>query len=307
MSLRITTATLHRTALSGLQENLSQLQRLQDQLSSGRQISRPSDSPVGTSTALALRGELRATQQHVRNAEDGLHWLGLADDTLTGMLGDVGRARQLVLAGRNATASPTDRAAMAAEVDAIRSAMLDAANASTLGRPIFAGTADVAAAYERSTGAYLGNTADDVDPGPVGKVERQVAAGVTLRVNLTGPEVFGSQEGGARDLFGVLADIAAHLRSGDTAALDADLGALDARVDGMQQQLATVGARYHQVDSMRDRAERQLLSLTQGLSSVEDIDLHKTIVDLQLQEVAYKSALSATARVIQPSLLDFLR
>jgi flagellar hook-associated protein 3 FlgL len=47
--------------------------------------------------------------------------------------------------------------------------------------------------------------------------------------------------------------------------------------------------------------------LKNGLSDVENIDLPKTIVDLQLQEIAYKSALSATSRVIQPSLLDFLR
>ena len=58
---------------------------------------------------------------------------------------------------------------------------------------------------------------------------------------------------------------------------------------------------------MKSAAEGSLVSLANSLSEVEDIDLPKTIVDLQLQEVAYKAALGATARVVQPSLLDFLR
>ena len=47
--------------------------------------------------------------------------------------------------------------------------------------------------------------------------------------------------------------------------------------------------------------------MTNSLAEVENIDLPKTIVELQMQEVAYKAALGATARVVQPSLLDFLR
>jgi flagellar hook-associated protein 3 FlgL len=58
---------------------------------------------------------------------------------------------------------------------------------------------------------------------------------------------------------------------------------------------------------MRNAATDQLLTLTTSLSEAEDIDLPKTIVELQMQEVAYKAALGATARVVQPSLLDFLR
>jgi flagellar hook-associated protein 3 FlgL len=43
------------------------------------------------------------------------------------------------------------------------------------------------------------------------------------------------------------------------------------------------------------------------VSDVEDIDLPKTISDMQLQQVAYQAALAAGAKVVQPSLVDFLR
>lgn len=303
-AFRITNRSINRTVMDGLQGNLGRLQKLQEQLSSGKQVSRPSDSPVATVSAMQYRSQLRQTEQHARNAQDGLSFLGATDQTLTGMIGDAGRVRQLVLAGINATASSAEREALAAEVDSLRSGLLDSANARYLDRPIFAGTAAVEAAYDRDTGAFLGNAGDETDTSAVGKIERSIAPGVTVRVNVTGPEVFGPPDA---DLFSLLADVSDHLRSGDTAALGADLTALDDRLLVIQNQLAKVGARYHQVEAMRDRADNAKLTLTHGLSEVEDIDLPKTIVDLQLQEMAYNAALSATARVIQPSLLDFLR
>jgi flagellar hook-associated protein 3 FlgL len=85
------------------------------------------------------------------------------------------------------------------------------------------------------------------------------------------------------------------------------MDSLQAAGQRIQDQLASVGALYNRVQTMRDRADSTALNLKSSLSEVEDIDLPKTIVDLQLQETAYQSALSATAKVIQPSLVDFLR
>jgi flagellar hook-associated protein 3 FlgL len=306
-AFRITNRSIHRTVMDGLQGNLGRMQRLQEQLSSGREVSRPSDSPIATVSAMQYRSQMRQTEQYARNAQDGLSFLGMTDQTLTGMIGDATRVRQLVLAGINGTASTAERDALAAEVDSLRSGLLDAANAKYLDRPIFAGTANVPTAYDRDSGAFLGNAGDETAAAATGKVERSVAPGVSVRVNVTGPEVFGSNEDGD-DLFSLLAKVSDDLANGgDTAALGAHLTALDDRLLDIQNQLAKVGARYHQVETMRDRAENDKLTLTHGLSEVEDIDLPKTIVDLQLQEVAYQAALSATARVIQPSLLDFLR
>ncbi|MEX2658112.1 MAG: flagellar hook-associated protein FlgL [Acidimicrobiales bacterium] len=305
-AFRITNRSISQSAMAGLQANLGRMQKLNEQLSSGRQVNRPSDSPVATSSAMQFRSQLRQTEQYARNAQDGISWLGAIDDTLTTMLGSGGRVRQLILTGLNATSGPAEREALAAEVDTLRSSLLDTANSTYLNRPLFAGTADVGAAYDRVTGSFLGNTGDEASAGAVGKVERSVAPGVTLRVNLTGPEIFGDQ-GAGDDLFAVLERVSTNLRAGDTAALSEDLASLDGRMEVVLNQLAKVGARYHQVETMRNRAENNLITLTSGLSEVEDIDMPKTIVDLQLQEVAYKAALSATAKVIQPSLLDFLR
>ena len=96
-AFRITQRTVSSTMLNGLQQNLGKMQKFQEQLSTGRQVNRPSDSPVKTVEALQYRSNIKRAEQYVSNAEDGLARLGTADAALTDGLDMVGRARVLVL------------------------------------------------------------------------------------------------------------------------------------------------------------------------------------------------------------------
>jgi flagellar hook-associated protein 3 FlgL len=300
MSTRVTPRTTQQMAIDNLTANLARMAQLQEQLASGKALNRPSDSPIQTVEAMQYRSEIRRNDQFQRNAADGLNWLGMADNTLTSMLSTVGRVRELTLQGMNGSTDPVQRGNIAAEVTSLRDTLIGMANTKYLDRPIFAGNAGGTSAYDAS-GTFI-------NPGSTGDViERRVGPNQKVRVNLTGPEVFGADGVGAGgNLFQIVNQIAQDLQN-DPSALSADLAALDDQLVTVQNQLGAVGARYNQVDGMKSRAEDQQLNMKNGLSEVENIDLPKTIVDLQLQEIAYKSALSATSRVIQPSLLDFLR
>jgi flagellar hook-associated protein 3 FlgL len=61
------------------------------------------------------------------------------------------------------------------------------------------------------------------------------------------------------------------------------------------------------VEQMEQPADDRAISLKAPLSDLEDIDLPQTILELQLQQVAYQAALGATQHVITTSLADFLR
>jgi flagellar hook-associated protein 3 FlgL len=298
-AFRITQRTVSNTMLAGLQSNMGRMQKLQEQLSSGKEVSRPSDSPVKTVEAMQFRSGIRRTEQYVRNADDGLALLGVTDAALTDSLNMTRRVRELTLQGMNDTVNPQAREAIAAEIDTLREGLLSMANTRYLDRPVLGGNTNSADAYD-ANGAFLGDN---------GKVTRTVAPGVKVEANVNGPDVFG-QEGEESHLFTVLKKISEAMR-GATTDLQADLNTglknLDLATDRIITTLGQVGARYNRVETMQASANDQLLNLTSSLSEAEDIDLPKTIVDLQMQEVAYKAALGATARVIQPSLLDFLR
>jgi flagellar hook-associated protein 3 FlgL len=296
---RITQRLMVGNSLASLQNGLGRLAKTQEQLHTGRVINRPSDSPIGTNSAMRLRSETAAQSQYARNAEDGLGWLGRVDNTLMSMLDSVNRTRGLALQGATGSTNAQSREALAAEVEQIREALLASANTQHLGRPLFGGTTAGKQAYDPDTGAYLGQPV----AGPGTTVERSVADGVRIRVDVTGPEAFGPA---GNDLFKVLDDVVTHLRT-DPAALGGDLDKLDGALTRMRTALADVGTRYARLEQAAQTAKDVTLDLQASLSDVENVDLAKAMVDLQLQEVAYQASLATTARVLQPSLIDFLR
>lgn len=291
--MRITQQTMTARVGDNLQAALDRVSTLQERLSSGKAVQRPSDAPASAVAALRYRADIRRAEQLKRNADDAQGWLDTTDRALTSGLGVLNRARELVLQGSNGSMGPADRAAIAEEVDGLRQTLLAIGNTSYLGRPVFSGTASGTLAYDAS-GAYLGDA---------GAVDRAVAPNVTVRTNLTGPAAFGP---GGADAFAVLSQLADHLRN-DPSQLQADLTAVDGAMRRMTDAVAGIGARAKQVDDVRVRLEDGIVQSTNGLAEVESVDLPATIIELQLQEVAYQAALGATARVIQPSLLDFLR
>ena len=293
-AFRITQRSLSQSNVAGLQAALGRLQATQARLSSGRAIQRPSDSPTGTMAALRLRSDLDRYTQLDRNADDGKARLGSADNALTDGLAILREARDAVLQGANGSLSAADREALAAQVDGLRESLLAVANTKYLQQPIFAGTAGTSTAYDAS-GVYQGDG---------GAITRTIAPGVKVAVNATGAEVFGPA---GNDIFTVLADIADDLRNNPANLTTTDLDGLDAGYLRMQNALASVGSRYHQIEIMQDRNQANQLESQNQLSEVEGVDLPAAMVDLQLLEVAYQAALGATAKIIQPSLVDFLR
>jgi flagellar hook-associated protein 3 FlgL len=290
---RITQRSLATTSLDGLQANLGRMQRLQEKLSSGKEIARPSDDPSGAAGAMQIRTDQARTAQYDRNADDGMAWLGTADSALQQVNGNLMRVRDLALTGVNASLSPTDREALALEVDSLRAGILTSANTSYLGRPVFGGTTPGTTAYDTS-GTWVGN---DVS------VRRNVAPGVQVDVSMSGQTAFGPA---GDDVLAVVDRVAAMLR-GDTSQLQAGITDLDARMSGVREAMATVGARYNRVQDVQSTGTERATSLTTRLSELEGVDLPATIMELKLQETAYQAALSATGRVLQPSLMDYLR
>jgi len=140
--------------------------------------------------------------------------------------------------------------------------------------------------------------------GDAGGTTRTVGAGSKVRVDTTGPEAFGE---GNTQLFKVLQDAADAVRAGDTAAASDALGRLDTAHNLVKTTLSDVGARYNRLEQMKQSAQDRLLTVTSQLSDIEDVDLPKTIMEMQLQQTSYQAALAASAKVIQPSLIDFLR
>lgn len=297
MAMRITQANIVATSLANIQASLARTAKLQEQMSSGKLLNRASDSPGDTVTSLALRGEIGANERFAKNATDAAAWLSDVEAAVSSTQELLTKVRELTLsAASSGSKDPQARAAIATEVKALRGELLVRANSSYAGRPIFGGATAGAKAFD-ATGAYVGGTGADRT------VDRRLDASTMMEVGASGQDLFGDGVGSA---FALLDDIAAHAAS-DPAALQADLARLDARLSQVSQVRTDVGVRTNRAEASVARAETRVDSLRGSLSSVEDIDLPKTILELKTQEVAHQAALAATAKVLSPTLMDFLR
>lgn len=292
---RVTQGMLTQRAVGGLQSNLARLAQVQEKLSTGREINRPSDSPTDSTAAMRLSSAVARQEQHVRNADDASGWLGITDQALQSASAQLRRASDLALQGANSGAlSSSSRQAIATELEQIREGLLATANTAYLDRPVFGGITAGASAYA-ADGTFVGRD---------GEVNRSVGDGATVRVDVPGPTVFGPD---GASVFDTLADLAAALRADDGAAVSTGITDVKAALARVTDALADVGTRTNRVDAARDRASAAVLTLGSAYTELTGVDIAATVMDLQMQEVAYKAALGAASRVVQPSLLDFLR
>jgi flagellar hook-associated protein 3 FlgL len=300
--MRITQRALALNSLRGLNRNLAAVNKLQNQLTSGKTISTPSDDPTGTNTSMITRQAQAANAQHARNISDGHTFLDASDSALQNMLDQVRRVRDLaVQALHTGSSSPESDNAIATEVNGVRESLLGMANQVVQGKPIFGGVTSGSQAY-LADGSYVGvGGANGIAVQPV---NRRVSDVESIRVDITGPEAFGDPASG-KDLFAVVANIANHV--GDGTALTADLSDLDTVINGMTTAAADIGTRSARMDDAATVNSSQQLTLQAKLSDTEDVDLPKTIMELQMQQTGYQAALSVTAKSLQPTLVDFLR
>jgi flagellar hook-associated protein 3 FlgL len=293
MTGRIADIALSQNAIQSLQASLSQVADLQTQASTGKKLTKPSDSPVDIGTSLQLRASLNRNTQLASNISDAEAWLGTTDSTIGQVVTQLQQVNSLVIQAANTGASDqTSRDAIANQIDQIRQSLIGLANTQYDNRPLFGGTTAGATAYDAS-GNYVGTT---------GAVQRSIAPGVQVQVNVTGASVFGPP---GNDVFATLAQLSGAIHGG------LDLTALSAQLNTQTQQVttaqATVGATYARVDTTKNMNLTNATTMKQNLSNVEDADMAQVLMNLQAQETTYQAALAAAAKAIQPSLAAFLQ
>jgi flagellar hook-associated protein 3 FlgL len=302
--MRVTQNSIAAMSLANLQSSLQRSADLQNELSSGKRISKPSDDPTGTVSTLALNGEIGRNNQYSRNASDGLGWLSTTDSTLTSVNDQLERVRDLVVqASSTGNSDANSRAAIAAEITQIRASVVNLANTTYMGRPVFGGTTAGSAAFTVGTTSTTAGQPDITYAGDSGTVQRRVADGSTIRVDTSGTSTFGT---GSSSVFQVLADIVDHLQN-NPSALSGDLDKVDAAAGNVRSALTDEGVRTSSLESGQTTAGNRVQDLTSQLSDVQDVDMPSAIVNLQTQQVAYQAALGALSKVVQPSLLDWLK
>lgn len=305
MTIRITQNMVSARVLTDLQNVSNQLSQTQEKLSSGKELTKPSDDPFAVSQALSLSNDLEGTQQFERTVQDATGWASQTETALSSINSAAQRARTLLVQAGNDTNSTTDRSDIADEIDQLIETIKGDANVQYNGQYVLSGASTGSAPY-----VLGGSPPDDTYHGDSTGVYRQIGPGVSVQINTVGSTVLGSGVAGDGGLISVLRAVSQHLRSGTAADADSlrttDLAALDDNLDTISSARAVNGATTNRLSSASDRLSEIEQSTTGLLSNTQDADMAKTMIDFSMQQTVYQSALRAGANIVQASLLDFL-
>ncbi|SDC11729.1 flagellar hook-associated protein 3 FlgL [Terribacillus halophilus] len=294
--MRITQSMMSDRMLRNLSNSYSDLNKYSEQLSSGKKITKPSDDPVVATKGMSYRTEVRDVEQYKRNLSEAQSWIDNSDSALSNATSALQRIRELAVQASNGTYEEGQRGNIAEEVDQLKEQLATIANTQVNEKYIFNGSATNTAPVTINED---GSATVDFNSNAVNLT---LSNGVDMKINVDGGAVFGEK------LFNDLENFSAALRSdGSDEDLDQYIGLIDENVNNLVNERADIGARMNRMDLVASRLGDQELSATELMSNNEDAEMEEVIMNLVSQEAVHRAAMSAGARIIQPTLMDFLR
>lgn len=326
--MRVTNKMLSDSYLRDMQVNLDNLKILQRQMSSRKQINKPSDDPFKAARSMMLHAEINANEQYNANIKDTQNWLDVTDTAL-GQIGDVlGRIRKLLTSASNAGYTIQERTAIKDEINQKIGELAQILNTNFDGKYIFGGSRgthkpvgalqdgdNMKLAYVEADGKTEFDIGDPQYKMIDKKLKTEVSQGVVMEYNVTANEIINPS--GGKDLRKVLTKILNHLdgKSDDGTSDDKDavnkLASEDLQdiIDAANNVLnlrSEVGAKQNRMESAREKNEDEKVSLTEILSKSEDIDITKITMEYATALSVYLASLRTSAKVIQPTLIDYI-
>ncbi len=409
--MRITQRMLKNDVIYHLNVHQRNLDRLQNNLSTGKKVRLPRENPVAATHSMLYRTRINEIRKFLDNIEEGEARLNFAESGIRSIVDIFHRLEEITVQGANGIYTKEDRAKIAVEIDELLKEMVEIANSKFKGEAIFGG-------YQTNINPFevLKNKPGYADrevitkvlyKGDIGQHQREIEQQEYAPVNLPGNIVFWATnevvigttnvanytsaqnqkiridgkeilinagdnintiinkinnanipvraslrnnqfvletttphelwvediEGGTffqeiglkqanqrpnefangvqkigYSIFDVVIKIRDDLWKNDVKALGSeDLNNLRHGLDNLLKALGEIGARAHRFYAVKKRLNMDELDMTDILAKTENIDVAKTVMDLQMLEYIHRSALAVGARIIRPTLMDFLR
>ncbi|MEW5948926.1 MAG: flagellar hook-associated protein FlgL [Thermodesulfobacteriota bacterium] len=299
--MRITMNNIYGSIINNLDKLADDMHTLNETISSGRKYTTLSDDPVSLISALEIRSIIDETEQYERNVDHGILWADNAEIALRQTDEVISRAREIAVQMANATESEATRASAAIEVGHLIEQIVALGNSQVAGEYIFSGQKTNVApfTYDSIAGTVTYN-------GDENDIDIWVGRNNSATINKNGKDAF-MDDDETSNLFTYLIDLKEALEGNDVSGIQDSLGSLSDAADYINEKVADFGAKYNKLDMKKYIYAELELSNTERLSDIEDTDLAEAILNLQTKEVAYQAALTAASKVMQLSLVDFLR
>lgn len=318
--MRITNKMLAGNFLRDMRTNLNNMKTLQSQLTSGKEIRKPSDDPFKVARAMQLHTDINVNKQYNENIKDTINYLDTTDTALNQAGNVLHRVRELLISSGNAGYGENERRAIKDEINEKIGEFSQIMNSNFDGKYVFGGTktaskpVDIKVVDGINQIQYVskdGNPADATDKTNISsKLSTEISQGVVMEYNVTATEIFEFKDknGNGKDLMNIFSGIMDDFKNNNTSSLTSTrLDEITSAMDNLLKTRSKVGALQNRMESAQQKNEDENFNMTDILSKTEDIDITEKVMEFSTMQTVYTASLQTSAKVIQPSLLDYLR
>jgi flagellar hook-associated protein 3 FlgL len=344
--MRVSDSGNKQQVSGAMQRNRAKLKEIHIKGSSGKRINSPKDDPVGNATLQNMRTQNANNKQFERNIVLARTFMNYSDAALEDLGELVVRAKELaVQQASGGTQTPETRMAIAQDVDQLFLQALNIGNRRLGDRYVFGGFQSHQSPFlpdgtyrgddgqikvEIEKGIYLdinvpGNMvflkkAEDgvmgqaspvepwnellqKNPDEMTEEERELAS---VRIKTNNDQKLSKNEQGA-NLFRELRAFKVGLMTGDIPLIQGTLDSFDEILKQIVNTRARIGSRANSLDFSEGNVSREVLHNQEVQARIEDVDMLKLSSDLKQTEQALQAGIEMGKRLVQPSLMDFLR
>ena len=284
-----------------IQSRQMELARLQEQLSSGKRVRRPSDDPSAFTEARQMELLTNRFAQYGRSVTASKSWVTRTEDNLDDLAELFTEAYERGVRINNSSFSDGDREAEAQKLETVLENMVDVMNGREGDEYIFAGSRTTVKPFVQDPGppptvAYNGNT---------GARERHIGRDLSMNINIDGQELQDTGEG--YTITEAVQGLIDGIRSGDPAAMETAIE----QVSVSRDHVIDLGGQAGAMSNRLTLAETQLRDATHVAetrrSEMEDLDLAAAMTDFQKTQTALQAAVQVASSVLNTTLLDYFR
>ncbi|MER2226461.1 MAG: flagellar hook-associated protein FlgL [Carnobacterium sp.] len=307
--MRVTDSLMSRSFLRNLSANTTNVMKYQNQLSSLKEVSKPSDDPLKVSKILDLNNSIIQNDQYKTTINDAIQWTNVQDSALSSATESMQRIKTLIQYSANGTLSSEDRQANKAEIESEIQGTVDALNTNFGGRYVFAGKNTTEKPFQvqkNDDGEITGITYSGTAEGS-GNLSREIAPGVSVELSTDGRNFMNAQNTDGSDNLGTFfSEVLTALDADDTGELSSLLDRADQEIENIVSNRSKTGSIFNRLTATLERNDSEKLNLKTMLSENQDIDLAEKYMQFTMEKSAYEASLSMGTKILQTSILDYL-
>ena len=324
--MRITNASMVRSHLYDTQNNLTNMSKINQQISTGKVINTVSDDPYKAIKIMNINNEIKYTEKYNYNIDETVGWMNTTDGALDNVGNILGEIKETILKVGNGTYSQNEMKSLNEDMNEKIKQLADTLNSTHGGKYLFGGSSvddapitvienpDGTVKLEFSkdkNGQTIPNTDD---------LKADISSGINIDYNISVGEILNIKDGNGNtvnllDEINNLSTLMNDIANGDeqTAAkaketlLNDTKGKIDTLFDHVVNERTSLGVRVSTAEKIKELNDEDILNIQDVLSKTQDTDVVEKFIELKSAEMIYQASIQVGAKLIQPTILDYIR